>query len=148
MPNNFHGVVPVTPPKKQFKKGSQEDEKEQFVVQKVLALWDKWNKFIKEKPKKNPFTAEDFNLTEEEFSLLPHNWFKGFYLTLRTSVGQHLNINLTPFRNESNLNLVDKIMKAPLSRKNPPHKIPGIGWMGGVNRRSKRSKARTYKNRR
>lgn len=58
------------------------DEKEKFVINKVTALWDKWNKA--QKPVRiNPFVPEDFKLTEEEFELLPHNWFKGLYLTLK-----------------------------------------------------------------
>jgi hypothetical protein len=122
-------------------------EKEKFVVDRVLALWTKWKNYRAQGRKNShPFVAEDFNLTEEEFNLLPHKWFKGVYITLKISVGQSLNVALTPFERELDLGPESEITRAT-QRKNPPQRSL-LGWLGGSTRKSKRRNKRTYKNRR
>jgi hypothetical protein len=159
----LNGLEPSTPNAQPFKNAFKKmvgknwsaasiEEKESFVLSKVNVLWDKWSKAEKKLPiRKNPFVPEDFNLTEEEYELLPHNWFKGFYLTLKISWGRDPrrqgNVILTPYEWTLDVSPDADIMMAFKSRRTPPHKTV-FGWHGGVTRKSKKLRSRTYKNRR
>jgi hypothetical protein len=122
-------------------------EKENFAVHKVLAIFDKLqNQPPREKKMgMNPFTQSDFTLTREEFDILPHKWFKGFYLYLKSGgYAGTLGMQLTPYERKLYLDAVgfDELAKRP---GKPPHKGL-LGWGGSRKARRNRKNRKTRRN--
>jgi hypothetical protein len=90
----------------------------------------------------NPFTQSDFTLTREELDILPHKWFKGFYLYLKSGgYAGSLGMQLTAYERKLFIDAVgfDELAKHP---GKPPHK--GLfGWGGSRKARRNRRNRKT-----
>jgi hypothetical protein len=122
-------------------------EKENFAVHKVLVIFDKLQSQLPREKKMgmNPFTQSDFTLTREEFDILPHKWFKGFYLYLKSGgYAGSLGMQLTPYERKL---FIDAVGFDELGKRsgNPPTK--GLfGWGGTRKARRNRRNRKTKRN--
>jgi len=119
---------------------ASKEEKEDFVVAKVLALYTKLNALTpkEKKARVNPFTQSDFTLTQEELYALPHNWFKGCYLGLKMGYGASLGVGLTDL--EVAIDSDGETALAYSKSKTPPHKSFIFRTWVGASRKARRNR--------
>lgn len=123
-------------------------QKQDYTAKKVLAIYDKLhNQPPKEKKMGiNPFVASDFSLAEEEFEALPHDWFRGFYIYLKSGgYAGNLGMRLTPYERTiyQDGNMVQAWVRYPVGK----HPRKGIfGWGGTRKGRRNRRNRKTKRN--
>jgi len=119
------------------------EEKQKYVTDIVISLYDKKQDANKKKLG-NPFVAGDFTLSSEEFNMLPHDWFKASYLTLKKGTDpESLSEEERGIADDFTSDLMKEITK-PM-----PHKsLFTHGWVHGGSRNKKRKSRVHHKSRR
>jgi len=121
-------------------------EKQKCVADRVVSLW---------KQRKQEIPLEEFNLTEEQYNMLPHPWFKSVYLVLKwRTYSAHQMLDTVAEQQEhfpgeefeAVTNVHGPIYQAHTKRNGPPTYTWGIGWHGG--KKTRRRGARRGQTRR
>lgn len=111
-----------------------------YVVDIVKSLHERKMEANKKKQPGNPFEPKDFYLSQEEFDMLPHMWFKYIYATFKRAT-----VPNSMTADEEQI----AVFEAKQASGVMPHKsLFGHGWVqGGSRKRVRKSKSKSYRSR-